>query len=403
MENVQAKPTTAVWLMISVVLVALNLRPSMAAVGPLLSSIRGEVPLSFSSAALLTMLPVMAMGLAMFFGMGLAKRFGEHRSIVLSLLVIGAATLSRLFLDSAMELIVSAIAAGVGIAMIQALMPALIKSRFSDNVSLFMGLYVTAIMGGAALAAAFSPFVQVQTGSWRIGLAIWAFLALLALVFWYAQRLVLPPLPQAAAGPQESFFGNGRAWLLAIFFGLGTASYTCVLAWLAPYYVEQGWSEQDAGLLLGFLTAMEVVSGLLTPALANRSRDKRLVLGLTGYEGVYGGACALGIFSTAFDAVVTGAGQAWQIDAGRLAAHGRNSPALLRLLSRFLYVELRQLGTQAVCSHFHPLRQRVDRMAAVDHGRHAGRAQHRLHRLVGVDQRSDDRTDVQAGTQARTR
>ena len=170
MENVQAKPTTAVWLMISVVLVALNLRPSMAAVGPLLSSIRGEVPLSFSSAALLTMLPVMAMGLAMFFGMGLAKRFGEHRSIVLSLLVIGAATLSRLFLDSAMELIVSAIAAGVGIAMIQALMPALIKSRFSDNVSLFMGLYVTAIMGGAALAAAFSPFVQVQTGSWRIGL-----------------------------------------------------------------------------------------------------------------------------------------------------------------------------------------------------------------------------------------
>ena len=85
----------------------------MAAVGPLLSSIRADVPLSFSSAALLTMLPVMAMGLAMFFGMGLAKRWGEHRSIVLSLLVIGVATLSRLFLDSALELIVSAIAGGI--------------------------------------------------------------------------------------------------------------------------------------------------------------------------------------------------------------------------------------------------------------------------------------------------
>ena len=292
MENVHAKPTTAVWLMISVVLVALNLRPSMAAVGPLLSSIRGDVPLSFSSAALLTMLPVMTMGLAMFFGMGLAKRFGEHRSIVLSLLVIGLATLSRLFLDSALELIVSAIAAGIGIAMIHALMPALVKSRFSDNVSLFMGLYVTAIMGGAALAASFSPFVQTHTGSWRIGLAIWAVLALLALVFWYAQRSVMPPLPEAGSGPQESFFGNRRAWLLAIFFGLGTASYTCVLAWLAPYYVEQGWSEQDAGLLLGFLTAMEVVSGLITPAIANRRQDKRgvvavlLVLIIIGFCGL---------------------------------------------------------------------------------------------------------------------
>lgn len=292
MENVQAKPSTAVWLMISVVLVALNLRPSMAAVGPVLSSIRADVPLSFSSAALLTMLPVMAMGLAMFFGMGLAKRWGEHRSIVLSLLVIGVATLSRLFLDSALELIVSAIAAGIGIALIQALMPALIKSRFSANVSLFMGLYVTAIMGGAALAASFSPLVQVQTGSWRIGLAIWAALALLALMFWYAQRAVLPPLPQAGSSAQESFFGNRRAWLLAIFFGLGTASYTCVLAWLAPYYVEQGWSEQNAGLLLGFLTAMEVVSGLVTPAIANRRQDKRgvvavlLVLIILGFCGL---------------------------------------------------------------------------------------------------------------------
>ena len=230
MENVHAKPTTAVWLMISVVLVALNLRPSMAAIGPMLSSIRTDVPLTFSNAALLTMLPVMAMGLAMFFGMGLAKRFGEHRSMMISLAVIGLATLSRLFLDSALALIVSAMAAGVGIAMIQAVMPALIKSRFSHNVSLFMGLYVTAIMGGAALAASFSPFVQVQTGSWRIGLAIWAALAILALVFWYAQRSAMPALPQGGSGPQESFLGNRRAWLLAVFFGLGTASYTCVLA-----------------------------------------------------------------------------------------------------------------------------------------------------------------------------
>ncbi|NNA92892.1 cyanate transporter [Pseudomonas gessardii] len=292
MENVHAKPTTTLWLMISVVLVALNLRPSMAAVGPLLSSIRGEVPLSFSAASLLTMLPVMAMGLAMFFGIGLGKRFGEYRSIVLALVLIGLATLSRLFLDSAAELILSAIAAGVGIALIQALLPALIKSRFSDNVSLFMGLYVTAIMGGAALAASFSPFIQVQTGSWRIGLAIWAVLAVVALLFWSAQRTAFPPLPQIGADAQASFFGNRRAWLLAIFFGLGTASYTCVLAWLAPYYVEQGWSAQNAGLLLGFLTAMEVVSGLLTPAIANRRQDKRsvvavlLVLIIAGFCGL---------------------------------------------------------------------------------------------------------------------
>ncbi|PKH22132.1 MFS transporter [Pseudomonas sp. 43NM1] len=277
MENVRATTRPALWLMISIILVALNLRPSMAAVGPLLSAIRGDIPLSFSLASLLTMLPVMAMGLAMFFGIGVSQRLGEQRTVVLSLLIIGVATASRLWLNSAAELIVSAIAAGVGIALIQALMPALIKSRFGNNVAVCMGLYVTSIMGGAAIAAAFAPLVMSQTGSWRMGLAVWAALALLALLFWMAQRQSIPPLP-AQTPRRESFFANSRAWLLAFFFGLGTASYTCVLAWLAPYYVEKGWSEQNAGLLLGFLTAMEVISGLLTPAIANRSRDRRLVL-----------------------------------------------------------------------------------------------------------------------------
>lgn len=130
-----------------------------------------------------------------------------------------------------------------------------------------------------------------RTGSWRLGLAIWAALAVLTLLFWYAQRAAMPKLPDAATH-HESFAGSRRAWLLAVFFGLGTASYTCVLAWLAPYYVEQGWSEQDAGLLLGFLTAMEVVSGLVTPAIANRSQDRRrvlvalLVLIITGFCGL---------------------------------------------------------------------------------------------------------------------
>ena len=277
MENVRATTRPAVWLMLAIMLVALNLRPSMAAVGPLLSAIRADIPLSFSIASLLTMLPVMTMGLAMFFGIGISQRLGEQRTVLLSLLIIALATLSRLFIESAPQLIVSAMLAGLGIALIQALMPALIKSRFADNVALCMGLYVTSIMGGAAIAASFAPLVMVQTGSWRSGLSIWAILALLALVFWWSQRRQLSSRVSAITG-KDSFFAHSRAWLLAIFFGLGTASYTCVLAWLAPYYVEKGWSEPDAGLLLGFLTAMEVISGLVVPAIANRSRDRRVML-----------------------------------------------------------------------------------------------------------------------------
>lgn len=95
--------------------------------------------------------------------------------------------------------------------------------------------------------------------------------------------------------------------------------------------------------------------------LAPQCGNHRLDLGLTGYEGAYGGACVLGVFATAFDAVVSGTGNAWKIEATTLAEHGRHSKDLLRVISHFLYVELRQLGTQATCSHFHPVRQRLAR------------------------------------------
>lgn len=96
---------------------------------------------------------------------------------------------------------------------------------------------------------------------------------------------------------------------------------------------------------------------LLAPTLDG----KRLNLGLTGPEGLYGGGCALGIFVSACGAVVSAAGMAWKIEATRLARHGRDHPHLVWLVSHYLYAELRQLGLQSVCNHFHPLQQRLAR------------------------------------------
>jgi CP family cyanate transporter-like MFS transporter len=278
-EKMQVSRASSVLIIASIVLVSLNLRPSMAAIGPLLSQIQEEISLSFTAASLLTMLPVLAMGAAMFAGIRVARVIGEHRAISLSLIMILTASAARLFSDNSYELIATAILAGLGIALVQAVMPAIIKSRFPSNVSLVMGFYVTAIMGGAALAATISPLVMETMGGWRMGLGIWAVLAVVSLFVWSTQKSVIGELNSSLNKvTRDRHLGNPRSWLLAVFFGIGTASYTCVLAWLAPYYVEKGWSEQSAGLILGFVTAMEVISGLATPAIANYSQDRRIVL-----------------------------------------------------------------------------------------------------------------------------
>ncbi|OWY37696.1 MFS transporter [Xenophilus sp. AP218F] len=264
----------------ALVLAGLNLRPALAAIGPLLAAIRADLPMSYVQVSGLTMLPVLAMGLAMFRGGRLSARWGEHRVVGLALALIGLASLARLFASSVWGLMASALAAGAGIALVQAVLPGLIKRRFPQRLAGLMGIYVTAIMAGAALSAALSPWMAARFGHWQGGLAVWSALALLALAGWHGvggQVTGEADAPRRAP-PAASFAGQPRAWLLGVFFGLGTAAYTCVLAWLPPYFVEQGWQATESGLLLALLTGMEVLSGLLMPALAARSLDRRPTL-----------------------------------------------------------------------------------------------------------------------------
>lgn len=99
------------------------------------------------------------------------------------------------------------------------------------------------------------------------------------------------------------------------------------------------------------------VISLLTPHI----EANHLGVGTIGFEGVFGGGSALGIAVSVFDAVVTGVGDAWCIEVGKLAHHGRKSARLTNLISRFLVVELSQVGSVAVCNRFHTLRQRLSR------------------------------------------
>ena len=82
---------------------------------------------------------------------------------------------------------------------------------------------------------------------------------------------------------------------------------------------------------------------------------------MIGYEGVFSAGCAQGESTSAFDAVVTSEGQAWRVKAHDLACHGQRSPALSALLSRFLSVELAQLGLLVACGRYHSLVQRLAR------------------------------------------
>ncbi|POM21280.1 major facilitator transporter [Burkholderia cepacia] len=270
--------TSPGWRLAAIVLVGLNLRPALAAVGPLLDMIQRATGIGDGAASLLTTIPILLMGLGALSARRLQRVTGIAGGVWLGVALIGLACASRVGAQHAWLLLASACCAGVGIAMVQALLPGFVKAHFATRIGGAMGVYSTSIMGGAVLASVVAPFAAARWG-WLAALAGWALPAAVAALAWpLASRggntLAAGPASATHARPSRS----PRAWRLALFFGIATGAYTLVLAWLPPYYMRLGWSPTAAGSLLGGVTLAEVVAGLTISATIDRLPDRRPAL-----------------------------------------------------------------------------------------------------------------------------
>ncbi|MFW0700249.1 MFS transporter [Pantoea sp. R13S299] len=267
-----------------VFLIGLNLRPMLAIIGPLFPVLQQQAGLSATSFSLLTTLPVAMMGLAALSGPWLITRIGPVTGIAAGLLCLTAACLWRGVNLTSTQLMLTALAGGAGIGVIQALMPALIRQRFAEAAATLMALFSTGIMAGAALTAASAEPLFSWLGL-QPALAISGALALVTLLIWLTS---VRRSTQVSLASDVATLPVQRTLLLTLFFGIGTGAYTLVLAWLPPFYIQLGWSARHSGYLLAALTLTEVASGFIVSATLHRFPDRRplllgvLVLLLTG-------------------------------------------------------------------------------------------------------------------------
>ncbi|MDF0732115.1 cyanate transporter [Pseudomonas entomophila] len=274
-----------------VVLLALNLRPILTSIGPLLEPMRQGTGLGYQQAALLTALPVLCMGLVPLLQPWLRRWLSEHGGMLAGLAAIALACLWRLQLGSAWALIASAVLAGLGVAVVQGMMPGLVNRWFPTRLAATMGLYSAALMSGGGLAAVLGPHVSEWAGRWQAGLGVWALPALVAVLAWALLR-PRQGAPSLAAGAGGHWFGNRRAWLLALYFGLINGGYTSMVAWLPAYHLEQGGTAQGGGELVGLMTVFQVCGALGLPLLLRRLLDRRpglwlaLAIQLLGFLGL---------------------------------------------------------------------------------------------------------------------
>lgn len=280
--------SSAVALGLAVMLVASNLRPAVAVVGPLLHRIEVGDGLSNAAASALTTLPVLCYGIVALAAPWLARRLGVHAAVAVALLLLTAGQLIRLVTGVGFLFLGTAFA-GAAIAIGNVLMPVVVRADFPARTGAAMTAFSTTLMGFAALAAGVSvPVANALGGGWRPGLAVWAVPAGLGAAVWLpalirhrpsATRRV-PPIALGEPPPREirRLLRKPLAWQVTLFFALQSGGFYSTLAWLPSIFRSHGYSEAHAGLLLSLSLVIGTFTGLAIPTLAHRMRDQRLLV-----------------------------------------------------------------------------------------------------------------------------
>lgn len=267
---------------ICVVLVALALRPGIVSTGPLLPSMISEFGLSYVQAALLTAIPTLLMGLMAVPAPWLSRRYGRDRVMLAALALLAFSTLARAFATSVALLYLTTIGIGAGIAVAGVLIASFVKAGFPKQVAIIMSLYATALALGSTLSAAATGAIAAMTGQWNWASGVWALPGIVALLAWrlIARGRSLPVLAGPAAHVYGMPYRNPTAWLVALFFACNNFVFYAFISWLAPMYVETGWTPARAGILLATFTLAFMVANPIFGFLS-RDEDRRLPLALS--------------------------------------------------------------------------------------------------------------------------
>ncbi|MDX6391110.1 MAG: transporter, family, cyanate transporter [Streptosporangiaceae bacterium] len=333
-----------VLLVIGIVALAFNLRAAITSLPPVFPELSASLRLSSAALAVLASVPLLCFGVFSAAGAPLSRWFGEERVLEGALAVLAVGLLLRGVLPGVMLFPGTALAAA-GIALMNVLLPSLVKRRDPARAGWLIGIYLLSLSAGSIVSSLIAiPVYRASDGSARLTLGLWALPAIAAALAWLPQwryRAGPATVPLAAAPPGAVFSGpvfsgpvasgpvvasglvpsavvpsavvpgrpgrlrihrHALTWQVTAFFGLQSLAFYAALSWLPTMFRDRGASAGQAGNLLALMNFGGALAVLLIPVLAHRAPSQRVLIAATT------GAIAVGLAGVWFAPLAESAG-----------------------------------------------------------------------------------------------
>ena len=276
-------------LVIGILALSLNLRAAITSLPPVFPELQAALHISAAGLALLAAIPVLCFGVFSGSAAPLSRRFGEERVLGAALLLLAAGLLLR-GLSPTDLLFPGTVVAGAAIALMNVLLPSLVKRRQPSRAGLLIGVYLLCLAVGSVFGSllAVPLYRDAAQNGWpggpvRFTLWAWAVPAVIAFVLWLPQARYRT-LPGAADGlvrtpvARTSVARHPLAWQVTAFMGLQSLTYYAALSWLPSLFQDRGMSAAQAGDLSALMNFGNAVTALLIPVIAHRMASQRALV-----------------------------------------------------------------------------------------------------------------------------
>lgn len=285
-----SKSSSQAVLIFGIILISINLRTSIASVGPLIPFIREDLGISNGLAGFLTTLSLITFAIFSLFAPTIGKKLGHGKAIFFGISLLSFGVILRVL--GGVELLYFGTAlTGIGIVIANVLMIPFFKARIPEKIGLMTALLSTGMSLFAAIASGISvPLAEDLGLGWRGSLVAWVGLMILALIAW------IPQLKARGSGQPgdlltaKNVWKSRLAWQVTLFMGAQSVMYFTMITWLPDMLIARGMSPVKAGLALSYMQLISLIGTFFAPSLLIRLRQQSgVVLGVgLGYLIGYG-------------------------------------------------------------------------------------------------------------------
>jgi CP family cyanate transporter-like MFS transporter len=294
-------------------LIGVALRLAILAVPPAIPALREEFGLTGIEIGALSGTPIVIFAVASLAGSRLVARIGVIAAVTAGLLLAALGSATRSLAFSTVSLFAATVAMGMGVAVAQPAMPALVGRWLPKRLVLDTSVYTNGLLVGEILPVALPLLFPAFADNWRATFALWAapIVAIAVLTFVLAPREGTAAVRQVS-GRRWPDWQAWDVWRLGLIFGGVGPLYFGTNAFLPGYLSEAG----RADLINPALTALnlgQLPASFLLIAFSRRIESRAWpfilasVVGLAGVGAIVVTASALTVVSAAVVGFAAGA------------------------------------------------------------------------------------------------